>query len=299
MPSLPLLHSDSPRLVALIPTRLELVLGAFQRPSQLALPAERALVRRLSGGGAVRVGPGSVHLVLTLPRPDALTDARPSTLVNRHVRPLLRALGRLGKPGFYGGRDFVAVERSPVAWVGFAHDGDTGASVFEAFLAVTEPFAGPELLEGRTADPFRGHAPRTLAELGLPADVERVRDVVLATYEDAYEGLTRGAFAADVLREPTARHAPPWDATLEEAVGVLGASAVPPAFGGDLFASTNVVRALEAAAAACPGDELAPLERALADARARTGGTLEGLRDPASLAEVMLAARRNAATSRA
>ncbi|HEU4533048.1 MAG TPA: hypothetical protein VFS00_02985, partial [Polyangiaceae bacterium] len=81
-----------------------LVLGAFQRAaSAIALPegapAPPAVRRRRSGGPALWAGPATLHLVLTLPRPDALVPCDPPRLLNRHVRPLLQGLSRLGGPG--------------------------------------------------------------------------------------------------------------------------------------------------------------------------------------------------------
>lgn len=286
-----LVDPQSPRIGAFLPAQRELVLGAFQRPSQLELPTDRALVRRVSGGGAVRVGPGTVHLVLTLPRVDALLDARPETLVNRHVRPLLRALGRLGKPGFFGGRDFVSAARDPVAWVGFAHDAASGCALFEAFVAVTEPFAGPELLGARGLAPFRGHAPQTLAALGLTADAPHAASTLLAAYDAAFGALPRLAHDGP-LRAAASAEAAPWDATVDEAVGLVGADADPPRFGGDFFASEGVVAALEEAAAEVRGDDEDALWRALEAALARTQGALEGLRARRCLAQVLLRARR-------
>lgn len=290
-----LVDPESPRIGAFVPARKELVLGAFQRPSQLTLPPDRALVRRASGGGAVRVGPGTVHLVLTLPKVDALLDARPETLVNRHVRPLLRALGRLGAPGFFGGRDFVSVTRAPVAWVGFAHDAASGSALFEAFVAVTEPFAGPELLGARGLTPFRGHAPQTLAALAtlrLTGDAPQVASVLLATYDDVLGPLPRLERDAADLRAPADAEGAPWDATVDEAVGLLGADAEPPRFGGDFFASEGLVATLERAAAAAPGDDEDRLWQALESALQETPGALEGLRSRRSLAQVLVAARR-------
>src|SRR5262245_58272183 len=69
------------------------VLGAFAR-------ALEGRVRRVSGGPEVTVGDGTVHVLLMLARPEALdpTCNAPSKIINRYVRPLLRGLGRLGRP---------------------------------------------------------------------------------------------------------------------------------------------------------------------------------------------------------
>src|SRR5205814_4449580 len=64
------------------------VLGAFERRVAGA-------VRRVSGGPSVLVGEGTVHLTIAMPRHDAIdrTCDAPAKLLNRYVRPLLRALG--------------------------------------------------------------------------------------------------------------------------------------------------------------------------------------------------------------
>src|SRR5687767_6396512 len=119
-----------------------LVLGAFQRAASAIRLVEGGppLVRRHSGGPTIAAGPGTLHLWLSLPRPDALVPCDAPRLLNRYVRPLLRGLSKLGAPAIYGGRDWVSVARRPVAWVGFAHDEASGASLVEAFIALERPF---------------------------------------------------------------------------------------------------------------------------------------------------------------
>src|SRR5690349_18156931 len=75
-------HADA-ALVIGAPSDEALVLGAFQRKSELSSDAPLPLFRRGSGGGVVRVGRGSLWLQLVLVRPDALVACSPDKLLNR------------------------------------------------------------------------------------------------------------------------------------------------------------------------------------------------------------------------
>lgn len=105
-----------------------LVIGAFQRGA--GMPSRSPLVRRGSGGPDVQVGEGTVHVALSLPYPGALTPCPESRVVNRYVRPLLRALTKMGSTASFFGRDWVSVRHSPAAWVGFAHDATSRRTLF-------------------------------------------------------------------------------------------------------------------------------------------------------------------------
>src|SRR5580704_5962913 len=97
-----------------------LALGSFERGAGVV--HDRPLLQRGSGGPSVLLGPGTVHLALLLAHPGQLVACEPGKLVNRYVRPLLRALTRLGATAHYFGRDWVSVLHRPAAQVGFAHD---------------------------------------------------------------------------------------------------------------------------------------------------------------------------------
>ena len=61
-------------------------------------------------------------------------------LVNRHVRPLLKALTRVtSAPANYFGRDWIAMAHRPIAFVGFAHSAEHGTGLLEAVIAVDTP----------------------------------------------------------------------------------------------------------------------------------------------------------------
>lgn len=202
-----------------------MVLGAFARRASCETHHAAIMTRRLSGGPCVAAPAGTLHLVLALPTPDALVpDADAARLVNRYVRPLLRALTRLGLPARYFGRDTVVAHSMPVAWVGFAHHAARGASVVEAFLTTSDP--GP-----------------------AAAAVE-------AAYEKAYGPIARLEHAPRELDDDTR---PAFTLERPVPIGIVGAGNGP--IGGDLLASVDLV---EAANAAAPEDVEAVVNGALA-----------------------------------
>ena len=127
------------------------LLGAFQR----ACDGPPGAIARGTGGAAVRVGPGTLHVMVTLAR----LDCDESKILNRHLRPLLRALGAR-----YFGRDWIDLAGRPVAHVGFAHERATGRTVVEAFVAVRTAFA----VAARPS--HLGKPPATLESLQGPVD---------------------------------------------------------------------------------------------------------------------------------
>src|SRR5579859_419941 len=171
------LYGDAAQLVVTIARDDAVLLGAFQRGAALA--SSGRLFRRGSGGPAIRVGPGTLHVLLALDSAPALLPCAESRIVNRYVRPLLRALTRAGHLAHYFGADWIAVGHRPVGWVGFAHDASSGRAAFEAFVAITTPFA----LGQRSV--FRGKADGTLAEIaGETVAPARLAAGIVAAYAD-------------------------------------------------------------------------------------------------------------------
>jgi hypothetical protein len=262
-----------------------LLLGAFQRGAGVdgALP----LRRRGSGGPAVRIGPGTVHVALSLARPGVVgADAR--RIVNRAVRPLLRALTKTGHTAHFFGRDWISVKHAPAAWVGFAHDAGTGRTLFEAFVAVSTPFA--------TADreSFLGKTPATLQGLaGRTIDAASVAVAIVEAY--SRERLTSPLSPAIATTdEEDLRADPPWTATVEEAIGVIGAG--PDAagrfrIGGDLLASRDAVARLEAEVEALPRGSTA-IDGAVDACLGPADVALDGVRSLSSVRDVIERARR-------
>lgn len=231
---------------------LELLVPSDELVVQGAFDVQRAGPRRGSGGGPVRVGPGSLWIQLALARPDALVPCDAERLLNRHVRPLLEALTRAGALAHYFGRDWVSSSKRPLAAVGFAHEARTGRACFEAVVAVSTPFAEA----GRRS--FLGNAPATLAELGRRApDVARLGDGLVAAFAKASGREVETLALANSLPEAEDPEVVPFLATGEEAIGPIGAGREASGrlrVGGELMASRDAMTALEDALAALEAD---------------------------------------------
>ncbi len=197
------------------------LLGAFQR----ACDGPPGAMARGTGGAAVRVGPGTLHVMLALAR----LDCDESKLLNRHVRPLLRALGAR-----YFGRDWIDLGGHPVASVGFAHERATGRTVVEAFVAVRTPFA----VAARAS--YLGKEPATLESLRGPIDDAALGAKILAAY-----GAPEIAAARAPAPAPTQA---PWSARVDEAIGPVCAGRDETGrmrVGGEFMASFDAVLDLE------------------------------------------------------
>jgi hypothetical protein len=272
-----------------------LLLGAFQRAH--GMPEGLPLARRGSGGPEVRIGPGTIHVALSLSRPGVIAGADAKRIVNRAVRPLLRALTKTGHTAHFFGRDWVSVAHRPAAWVGFAHDAGTRRTLFEAFVAVSTPFA---VVDRRS---FVGKEHGTLESIGGRAvDPARVAAAIADAYAEGHETFAIDDPAAEpaVAAAEDLRADPPWAATCEEAIGTLGAG--PDArgvfrVGGDWLVSRDAVAALERAIAAeHPPQRSAPdaeaVGRAVDEALGAERVALEGVRSLVNVRDVILRALR-------
>ena len=264
-------------------------LGAFQRAGSRASLSPLA-VRRGSGGPAVRMGEGTLWLALLLPRVDALVACDEARLVNRYVRPLLRALTRCGAQAHFFGRDWVSVGSRPAGWVGFAHDRASGRAVVEAFVARRTRFD----VEERAS--YLGKEPGTLESIvGARLEEGRLTSAIVAAYADAYgrTAVDRGPIPVDSPGEGPLRAAdPPWAATVDEVIGELGAG--PDAagrfrVGGDLLVSRDALAALEAA---LEGARDGAIDEIVDATLGAPGVALGGVKSLGSVRDVILAARR-------
>jgi hypothetical protein len=262
------------------------LLGAFQRSS--AMTNERVPARRCSGGPEVLVGEGTVHVALALAHPGALVPCDEKRIVNRSVRPLLRALNKslgAGIPAHFFGRDWVSVAHRPAAWVGFAHDATTRRTLFEAFVAVRSPFAVAE----RPA--FRGKPPGTLESIAMrPLEPTRIAEAVIAAYAGEDDPILLDAPEVQ-LQPDEARADPPWEATCEEAIGTLGAGRDASGtfrVGGDLLVSRDALARLEARVVLARDEDIG---RVVDETLAAPGVALDGVRSLASVRDLILCAR--------
>jgi hypothetical protein len=160
--------------------------------------------------------------------------------------------------------------------------------VLEAFVACDTPFD----VEPRAS--FLGKAPGTLrAILGAPVDAVRLAEGILASYSEAYGrvAIDRGSIPPFESALDELRAEPPWRATVDEVIGVLGAGPdVHGRFrvGGDLLISRDALSSLEASLQDAADDDVAALVDA---AIARPHVALDGVRSLASVRDVILAAR--------
>jgi hypothetical protein len=267
------------------------VLGAFQRPHGFPDGAQHSpLLRRGSGGPFVTVGDGTLHVLVALSHPAALVPCDAARLVNRHVRPLLRALTRSAALAHYFGRDWISVAHRPVGQVGFAHDSATGRATFEAFVAVASPFAPA----GRAS--FRGKEPGTLTSITRrDFDLGKLTDLIARSYAQAGD---RAVLEEPLVAPPPATPVtddPPWTATVDEAIGALGAGVDAQGvfrLGGDLLASRDALTRIAARVAALPVADEAGVGRIVDEELTSPAVALEGVRDLGSLRRVLVEARR-------
>lgn len=263
-----------------------LVLGAFQRATTDGQGDDpRPLVRRVSGGPTIAVGEGTIYLVLALDRPDALTSCDAAKLVNRYVRPLLRALTKLGATAHYFGRDWVSVMHRPAGEVVFAHDASTGRSVVEAFVALRSPF------EIAPRESFLGKEPGTLETITKRRfEIGNVIDAIVTAYLSAYDRERKDLPPLPKSKLPEPRRDPPWAATGEAAIGEIGAGPdATKAFrvGGDLLASRDALANLEEHLALGRPADRQEISRIVSQSLAAPGVVLDGVRSLESIADVI------------
>ena len=251
------------------------VLGAFQRSGELH--TDLPLLRRGSGGGEIRVSPGAVWVQLALSRVDAFVAGPPDRILNRYVRPLLKALTKGGLKAGYFDRDWVGASKSVVAGVAFAHDAGTGRALFEAVVAGASPIA----IRDRVS--FRGRP-------AVPVRIEKLGELIGREYSSAYDAVhVHMHDYVDAHDQRSTPHDNVWGATLEEAIGIVGAARDDDGrirVGGELMASRDAMRALEEAANA-PGDLDATIDAIFS----RPTVALFGVRSLRSLRDVISAVR--------
>jgi len=272
--------SHPAELLVAVPSDEALVLGAQQRACEA--PSELQLVRRGSGGGEARVGPGSLWLQLALAESSSLVPCPPERLVNRYVRPLLRAITKAGVLAHYFERDWVSGAKRPVAAIAFAHDAESGRAFVEAIVAVTTPYA----VRARAAT--MGKTPATLAALGSKLDARALALAVTASYQEAY-GAADGDLSTGVDDPAPVLDEPPWTATTQEAIGLVGAGRDHGGrlrVGGELMVSRDALARLEVGLETPPADHAAIGE--LVDATLGAPGVaLFGVRSLRSIQDVI------------
>jgi hypothetical protein len=283
------------------------VLGALQRASELGAADDgtATLLRRGSGGAEARVGAGSLWMQLALSRSDALVRCEPSRLLNRYVRPLLRALTKVGALAHYFDRDWISAGKRPVAMIALAHDAASGRALVEAIIAVRTPFAV------RARSSYLGKEPATLADIGAVVELARLGDAIAQAYASAYgrEIVEMPGFKVDPRSPETGaakaahvdlRAEPSWAATRDEAIGVIGAGRDGSGrmrVGGELMASRDAVARLEERLAAAGSSDPAAIGALVDASLGAPDVALVGVRSLTSLRDAIVeasASRRDA-----
>lgn len=268
------------------------VLGAMQRAAEVgrAVSASGVLLQRGSGGAEARVGPGTLWMQLALARPDALVACPPDRLMNRHVRPLLRALTKLGALAHYFDRDWVSVAKRPVGAIAFAHDATTGRALVEAMIAVRTPFAVRERAS------FLGKEPATLESLGVSVDPARLGEALVDAYRAAHAREMVVVDAADVgvasAGDPYEAE-PAWTATRDEAIGIVAAGRDRNGrmrIGGELLVSRDAVARLEERLAVMTAPDADEIGRAVDESLQARGVALFGVRSLVSVRDALVEA---------
>lgn len=149
-----------------------LVLGRWQRTENAVRHSEldvetTPLLRRTTGGPSTMAGDGIVYLALCLRHASALIDCPHDRVLNRNVRGMLGGLSKGGIGAHYSGRQWLSVDRRPVALVGWDREPD-GRVMVELFVSHQRTFAPPPELDAYpkpSEPPFQGKVPVTLQEL--------------------------------------------------------------------------------------------------------------------------------------
>lgn len=266
------------------------LLGAFQRPCEIEAPHPRLVFRRISGGPAARVGQGTIWMSLALANKDALIPCEPTKIVQRHIRPLLRALTKLGRPAVYADREAIMIANRPAALVGFAHDTETGRTTVEAILAVSTPY-------GASKRSVLDKAPGTLEQLhGKRVDAVNLCGAIAESFAEEHlleiEPLAIAPVGAAEGTVP--RDDPPWDAMVEEALGPIRAGRDADhrmRIGGELRVSRDALASLESAVEALgPFGSRADVARAVDQTLGPLAVAIQGVRALGSIATVIVKA---------
>lgn len=197
------------RVAAAVVEGPAVILGARQRAGRVVdldacARAGAPVLRRATTGTAAWVGARAIVWTVALPHAAALVaDATTRTILNRNVRPFLRALTKAGAVARYFGREWIAVEHRPVAIAGYDVTRD-GRVLLEVIAGWDEAVALPDALvteAERAVDRWRGHAPLALVDaVAAGWDVGRLARSVFPDADEA-----QPAVAESLAREVTAR----------------------------------------------------------------------------------------------
>lgn len=163
------------------------ILGAMQRAARVVdmhacVEGNVSVFRRTTTGTAAWMGGEGLVLALGLPHVAAIeTDATDRTLLNRNVRPFLRAFTRAGAMAHYFGREWISLKKRPAALLGFDVT-RTGGVLIEVIVGLDHSIGLPvELttIEERAVERFQGKTPASLREVLPDAQAHELAERVL------------------------------------------------------------------------------------------------------------------------
>jgi hypothetical protein len=290
------------------------LLGAHQHAGQV-LPgrepgsaggAPAVVLRRATGGVAVRAGEGITYLALALRDRSALMPCPRSRILNRNVRGALAGFRQAGIIAHYFGRDFLSIDARPAAWVGWAARTDGRVLIEFLVCESSSCFISPRELgyPAPTAEPFRGKEPWTLQQaIDTVIGSEKKEPVrgrrLIESLADGYRsGFNAGFEHTDVpgawlSMEPRVGLPPDpdasalhWSHPIEEAIGFVSAGVSIDGAGklarvhicGDFYAEDGCTITLERMLIGVEptADHIA---RAVDNAYGQAGHDVEGVRD--------------------
>lgn len=272
----------APWITASVVSGPAILLGAAQRAGRVVdlaacAAASVPVLRRATTGTAAYLPEAALIWALALPHLGALfPDARPATLLNRNVRPFLEGFKRAGAVAHYFGREWITIDRSPGALLGF-DVAPSGAVLIEviaghdAGIAIPGPLAA---LEERGVDRWRGKAPVSLASRpGAASPLDYASAVIAGVAERA--GLTLEPTTAPEIERPDPLVIDENDpmtpgfsvaAPIRCPIGWIDAAFSPGGavwVGGDVLAPRHALEAVARAAGGAPPDlDNAPIEGA-------------------------------------
>jgi hypothetical protein len=189
----------TPHLAVSVVQGPAVILGAMQRTGRVVdaracAQAGVPLLRRVTTGTAAWMGGAGIVMALALPHVATIKeDATEATLLNRNVRPFLRAFSQAGAMAHYFGREWISIRKQPGALLGFDVTREGGVLV-EVIAGFDQAIGLPaELMtdDERAVDRFMGKTPLSLRHVFPDARIATLPERLVE------------AFVADVARPTT------------------------------------------------------------------------------------------------
>lgn len=148
-------------------------LGRYQRRGALPgieefMKRGMPILRRETGGVALKFAPGMLHVAVILETPSAWIETPVIKVLNRYVRGILTGLGSIGLDPSYFGKEFISTSHGQVAYITYTVGTHKGVLI-ECLIALDRTWslsahgsAPPENVDHTTG----GKAPATIRQTG-------------------------------------------------------------------------------------------------------------------------------------